>query len=455
MIASPDLLEARLSAKEAYRRLSHPELGLLAGWRRFFMVFGRDGHQFIDCLNQPANASIPGILRDAEVFLDLQYRHQGNKRNPLTEERPGKLFHQLANGFTPRDEFEKLAAAKFHVEVIAGEKVIRYYGAIDATPGGARAVAILARANAFVVPEGQKEKARDRILEKYWSGVKAGYKHDQEYGDFDDDGLLESRPDRMDLLTNHTERDSGNSYTLEDGTEPEFPRVFLRPNAILYSARKEIAWMAGIAGESNLQKEAFEGSELTRCRVIEKYWMPEHGYFSPLLHGTDKKQAVIFTDEAMDLLYYKLLDPRNDRELVEQTVRRFHEPDIMTDWGPRSRSSNSTQFFLNGAKSYWNGNTWFMKIGKDVVALRNYKYHKEADQLEAMIPKVIEKFEGLIELFSRDEEGNPVPYVERDDLGNIIGTACNPQLFAAGSVLEATAHLEQIPYMPRSLKRAA
>lgn len=456
MSVSPDLFEARSSAIAAYRRLSHPELGLLAGWKRFYMAFGRDGQQFIDCLSQPVNAFIPGILNDSEVFLDLQFKHQGEKINPLTEERPGKLFHQLANGFTPEDEFNKLVRSGFHVEIIDDERVIRYYGAVDATPGGIRAVAILARANGYAASEEKKDQSRDRIIEKYWSGVKAAYQHDLRYGDIDGDGLLESQPDRLDLLTNHTERDSGNSYTLEDGSQPEYPRAFLRPNALLYSARKEMAWMAGIAGEDNLQKEALEAAQLTRRRVIEGYWMPEHGYFSPLLYGPSKNQVAIFTDEAMDLLYFGVLDPRGDRELIEKTVGRFHEPDIMTpSWGPRSRSSNSTQFFLNGVLSYWNGNTWFMKIGKDVVALRNYGFAEGANRLEAVIPKVIKKFGGLVELFSRDENGEPVPYVEWDNQGNIIGTACNPQLFAAAGVIEATAYLEHLPRPRHTLNLAA
>lgn len=448
------LLEAREVAKSDYQKLRHQELGLLAGWRRFYMVFGRDGQQFMDCLEQPQNAYIPGILTDSEVFLNLHFKHQGTVHNPDTDEAPGKLFHQLANGFTPPDEFEKLVEGGRKVEVINGERLIRSFTSIDATPGGTRAVAILAKAHEFVAPEKEKGKERDRIINKFWDGVKAAYAHDIKDGDPDGDGLLESIPQRPDILLHHTERDSGYAYNLEDGTTPEPPYTYLKPNAISFSARQKLAWMAGIMGEPDLQKDALESSEHIRNKMRELFWMPS-GYASPLLYGYNKKQARIFTDEAMDLLYYGVLHPQNDQDKIEQLVQRFKRLDIWTPWGPRSRSSESSQFYINGSRSYWNGNIWFMRIGKIARALENSGYVSEARQLDSIIPKVIEKFGGCLELFPLDEQGNPTDYAEIDEVGRIIGVACMPQLFGAGSVFERTAHLEPIHFPPVYQPRAA
>lgn len=441
---SLELLKARERAKKDVHTLNHQDVGFIAGIPRFAMVFGRDLEKFAYAmLRYKANARISGVAEGIEKATDLLFAHQGTGLNPLTEEKPGRLPHQVANGFTPKEEFDKLEEGGFTVEVINGERVIRYYGAMDTTPGGIIIVSAMADAKGMLASDDSRQKTKEKVIGKYYPRLVEAFKHEKDYADPDGNGLSESTPKNKKLLLHFTERDSSYTYDLEDGKKPHPPFIYLGPNIVRYVALQKMVDIAEMSGDGNLRNEAKEMALITRNQILTRFYMPYERYFTPLLYGPGKRQARIINDEPLDLMYYQVLDPEKDRKLVEQIVWRSSQPDILTPWGHLSLSNLSSRFRRNGPMAYWNGAIWMHRIGQNAQALDNYGYHDQASGLDEILPRVQRRFGGSVENFTLNQRGNPVRYIERDRNGHVIGTACLPQLFAAALTMERTAYLER------------
>ena len=231
------------------------------------------------------------------------------------------------------------------------------------------------------------------------------------------------------MLRYHTERDSDFAYDLEDGRRPNSPFKHASNNSIFLAGVREFGWMAELAGETNLLHESREVFETGLARYMELFWMEEEGYMSPLVFGDQQERADIINDEAIDVLYYGLVDSDKAGRIVD----RFMQPDIMTAYGPWTRSRNSSQFAENDAPAYWRGATvWPHRIAIAAEAMEAYGYHAKAKVLDRGLGNYFRKA-GLAELSVVDNSGNLVPYTEDG-----APKACNPQLFVVGAILART-----------------
>ncbi len=423
-----ELEGARETATRALSLLFNPHYGFDAGIGRFQAYYPRDFERFTVLSLRHNSNFTPQLESMIELSLDTAYKLQGGEPlSPTDDQAPGKILHQWQNGWTPPERTGELFAAGWEPYVNEeGEKEIRYFGAGDTTSGAILTESSLAKAEELFY---HSTKKRDARFDRIWPNIKRAFYHEVNYADIDGDGLIESIPKNPNLLRYHTERDSGFAYDLEDGSRPEPPFKHSSNNLIFLAAAREMEWMAKLAGEDNLVRESREVFERGLARYMDLFWMEEEGYLSPLVFGDQQKKAEIINDEAIDAMYYGLID--SDRAL--RIVYRFMQPDIMTRYGPLTRSRKSTQFAENGAESYWCGATvWPHRVAIAAEAMEGYGYTAEAKVLDRFLGNYF-KEAGLTELSVVDNSGNLVPYTEDG-----IAKACNPQLFAVGAILART-----------------
>ncbi len=428
----PELEGARETATKALSLLFNPHYGLAAGIGRFQAFYPRDFERFTVLSLRHISNFTPQLERMIERSLDTAYKLQGGKPlSPTDDQAPGKILHQWQNGWnTPRRMRELFAAGWEPYVNEEGEEEVRYFGAGDTTSGAILTESSLAKAKESFY---HSTKERDNRLERIWPHIKAAFYHEVNYADIDGDGLIESIPRNTNMLRYHTERDSDFAYDLEDGRRPEPPFKHSSNNLIFLAAAREMAWMAELAGEANLVRESREVFERGWARYMDLFWMEEEGYLSPLVFGVQQERAEIINDEAIDAMYYGLVDQDRARRIVD----RFMQPDIMTRYGPLTRSRRSTQFAENGAESYWRGATvWPHRVAIAAEAMEGYGYNAEAKVLDRGLGNYFRKA-GLAELSVVDNFGNLVPYTE-----DCVPKACNPQLFAVAAILART-HLGQ------------
>lgn len=425
-----------ISGQEALREnalqkldvLYHSEYGLAAGGDRFEAFYPRDIERASTLiLRHPSNYSIPGILEMIELSLDNAFKLQGQEPTSSTDDQaPGKILHQWQNGFTPTERMKELLADGWAPYISSQGKIeIRYFGAGDTTSGIITDAFLLAQAKERIYGLSN----RDEYLSRVWDNLKAAFNHEVYIADIDGDGLIESVPKDPNMLLHHTERDSSYAFDLEGGARPEPPFKYLSNNSIRLDALGNFAVIARWAGETNLEKDAIEARAKGKARYIEQFWMEEASYLSPLVFGNNLTRANIITDEAVDGLYYGLVN--NDQ--ARQIVRRLMQPDIMTNYGPRTRSINSTQFEVNGPAAYWNGTVWPHRVAMAAEGMERYGFYHDAQTMDIALSRLIKEM-GCVELVAVDRFGQLQPYMEEGR-----EAACNPQLFTVGAVLARTA----------------
>lgn len=424
-----ELVEIRTRAEGDLSKLHHPLFGWIAGIGKHEAFYGRDPEEFIGlALTYLENLKIPGIIEISEQSLDTLEELQAKEPNPEWEvDYPGKIPHEWRNGFTPRERSEELRAHGWPFFINAqGEWELRYYGGGDETSGYNIAIATLARAKEVV----GGVAARDEYIERKLPSVIAAYNHQVKLADTSGVGLIWDSPKNPKALIHHTERDSANAFDLEDGTRPERPFFYAGNEYKYLRALREFAWMTHLLGKDDLAKDAAERYRKGRKSFINLFWMEEHRYPAPLVFGNDLNRAEFFSDEAMGGLYYRIFDHHQAGPIVE----RFMESAIMTRWGPRSRSSESSQFHVNGGRAYWNGAVWPLRAAIAAEGMEKYGFYKYAAQLDQALAAIVKR-KGNLELGAVDRLGRLYDYKEDGKVA-----ACNPHLFTLGAVLARTAY---------------
>lgn len=424
-----ELREVRPLAEEDLPKLYNPSFGWMAGIGKHEAFYGRDSEEFIElALIYLENLKIPGIIEISEQSLDTLERLQAKEENPEWEvDYPGKILHEWRNGFTSRERSEELRDHGWPFFINAqGEWELRYYGGGDETPGYIMAVATLARAKEVV----GGVTARDEYIERKLPSVLAAYYHQIRLADASCVGLIWDSPNNPRALLHHTERDSNNAFDLEDGTRPERP-FFYSGNEYKYlRALREFAWMTHLLGKDDLAKDAAERYRKGRKSFINLFWMEEHRYPTPLVFGNNLNRAEFISDEATDGLSYGIFDHHQARLIVE----RFMQADIITPWGSRSRSSESSQFHVNGGQAYWNGGVWPLRTAIAAEGMDRYGFYQYAGQLDQALVAIVKR-KGNVELGAVDRLGHLHDYREK---GKAV--ACNPHLFTVGAVLARSAY---------------
>jgi glycogen debranching enzyme len=373
-----------------------------AGIPWFFTIFGRDAIITARELLTVAPGLARGVLR---VLAALQ----GTRREPVADEAPGKIIHEMRYG--------EMAATG---EVPFG----RYYGSVDATPLYCMLLADYARVTG------------DRALvSQLWPNALAAIGWMECDGDRDGDGYLEYERATEHGLRNQGWKDSSDAIFHQDGSLAEAPIALVEVQGYRYAA---LVAMAGLADEmetpdSREQAARWRAQAATlQNRINADFWLEADDTYALAL-DRDKRPCAVATSNAGHLLWCGVPDAARAERLAARLLRN----DFFSGWGIRTVASGQPRY---NPMSYHNGSVWPHDNALIAAGLRRYAHVGGVLQVLGSLVEAALAFEDrrLPELFcgfGRRRGTAPVPYP----------VACRPQAWAAGSVfllLEAALGLE-------------
>ena len=364
---------------------NHPERVVVAAGAPWFMtLFGRDSLLASE-MALPVDPSL--ALGTLQTLAD----RQGSVVDPMSEEEPGKILHEV------------------RLDVSSGLSLggkSTYYGSVDATPlfvvvlGSASRYGFFADTIAALMPHA------DRAMN--WI---------REYGDKDGDGFVEYERLNPQGLVNQGWKDSWDGINFADGTLAEGPIALCEVQGYVYAAYTARAWMAHDAGDAALATSCADRAAQLKKQFNEQFWMPDRGYYAVALDGK-KRQVDACASNMGHCLVYGLID----EDKAPQVVEHLMSPEMFSGWGVRTLASDMGAY---NPASYHNGSVWPHDNALITSGLLRYGYIAEAQRISTALLEAAEYSGGrLPELFcgfSRDQVAEPVPYP----------TACSPQAWAA------------------------
>ena len=355
-----------------------------AGVPWFMTLFGRDS-LLSSQMAMPVDPSL--ALGTLQTLAD----RQGRVVDPLSEEEPGKILHEvrldISSGLS-----------------LGGKST--YYGSVDATP-------------LFVCMLGEVSRwgfAKDTIAALLPHADRA-MDWIRQYGDKDGDGFVEYERLNPLGLINQGWKDSWDGINFADGTLAEPPIALCEVQAYVYQAHMARAWMAYDAGDSVLGDELADLGAQLKKRFNEQFWMPDRGYYAIALDGK-KRQVDACASNMGHCLWVGLVD----EDKAPQVAERLMSPEMFSGWGVRTLASDMGAY---NPASYHNGSVWPHDNAIIAHGLMRYGFVAEAQRIATALLEAAEFTDGrLPELFcgfARERFATPLPYP----------TACSPQAWAA------------------------
>ena len=369
---------------------AHPDsVAVAAGAPWFMALFGRDSI-LTALMTLAINPSL--ALGTAEALA----RHQGTVVDPVTEEQPGRIPHELRFGVDAEDAL--------------GGNV--YYGTADATPLFVMLVGELVRWGA--------DPSRVRALLPH---VDRALEWVERYGDADGDGFVEYRRTTDRGLVNQGWKDSFDGVTDAAGRIPEGPIALVEVQAYVYGAYLARALLAEVLERDEPAASRWRArAEQFRQKFDETFWLPERGWYALALDG-DKRPVDSLASNMGHALWTGIVPPHRARQVADHLL----SPDLFTGWGVRTLARSKGAY---NPMSYHNGSVWPHDNAIVAAGLRRYGFVEHATKVARAVLDAAAVLGGrLPELmcgFDRSEYGRPVPYP----------AACSPQAWASAAPVE-------------------
>ena len=381
--SSEDLAALRIFDPE------HPDRAVVAAGAPWFMtLFGRDS----------LITSWMAMMIDSDLALGtLQTlaRFQGKVVNPITEEEPGRIVHEMRFG-----EAASLS--------LGGGKV--YYGTADATPLFVMMLGELQRWGNRRPEVDALLPAADRALE--WI---------DEYGDRDGDGYVEYQRSSDRGLINQGWKDSWDAIRFADGTLAKAPIALCEVQGYVYSAFVARSHFATEAGDFELAEKLRKRAATLKDAFNRDFWLEDRGYFAL---GLDRDKRPI--DSLSSNMGHCLWTGIVDEEKAPLVARHLMGDELFSGWGVRTLGTSMRGY---NPTSYHCGSVWPHDSAIAAAGLMRYGFVEEAHAVMAGLVAAAPSFGNrLPELFaglSRSDFRFPVSYP----------TSCSPQAWAAASPL--------------------
>jgi glycogen debranching enzyme len=388
----------------------HPDRAVVAAGAPWFMaLFGRDS-LLTSFMVLPFNTEL--AIGTLHALAELQ----GTRVDPLTEEQPGRILHEVRFG-------------RGHGPNRSGAHI--YYGSADSTPlfvmllGELRRWGLAASDVTALLP------AADRALD--WI---------EEYGDRDGDGFVEYQRATDRGLRNQGWKDSFDGISFADGQLAEAPIALAEVQAYVYAAYLARAHFAREADDVELTQLWAKKAADLKAAFNEAFWLPQRGWFAVGL-DRDKRPIDSLTSNMGHCLWTGIVDD----EKAGAVANHLLSPDLFCGWGVRTLARSMGAFNPMG---YHTGSVWPHDNAIIAAGLARYGFVTEAQIVAQGILTAADHFGGrLPELFcgfDRSEFEDPVPYP----------TSCSPQAWAAGApILLMRALLRMDPWIPSGQLRLA
>jgi glycogen debranching enzyme len=373
-----------LGALRTKRAVMGVEVDVVAAGAPWFMtLFGRDSLI-------TAWMALPIDQELALSTLHALAALQGREVNPVNEEEPGRILHEVREG------------ASFPLS--PGHSV--YYGTADATPLFCMLVGELHR---WGMP---KER-----LAPLMPHVDRALAWILEYGDRDGDGFVEYQRANDTGLLNQGWKDIDDSISSADGRLPEGPIAMVEVQAYVYGAFVARAELARAFGDDPTEWES-RAAQL-RKRFHRAFWLPDRGYYAMALDG-QKRPLDALGSNIGHVLWTGLAEPGAAMLVAE----RLLSPEMFSGWGIRTLATSMGRY---SPVSYHNGSVWPHDTAICVAGLARYGYAEHAERVARAVFDAASAYGGrLPELFcgfDRAEFACPVAYP----------SSCSPQAWAAAT----------------------
>ncbi|MEU1523572.1 glycogen debranching N-terminal domain-containing protein [Nocardia rhamnosiphila] len=381
-----------------------------AGAPWFMALFGRDS-LLTSWMALPLDSALAvGTLRR---LADLQ----GTKVNPITEEEPGRIMHEMRHG--PASG-----------QVLGGTV---YYGSVDATP-----------LFVMLLAECWRWGAGDQVIRELLPAADAALAWIDEYGDADGDGFVEYRRKTDRGLSNQGWKDSFDAINDASGHLAEPSVALCEVQGYVYAARLARAQLADHFGDTGTAARLREQAENLKDRFDEAFWVAKNGWYAVALDG-HKNQVDALTSNAAQCLWTGIVSDERAAELIE----RLADVSMDSGFGLRTLAAGMGAF---NPMSYHNGSVWPHDTAIAVAGLLRYRHIAGASDLAerlttGLLDAAIDFGGRLPELFcgfARTEFRSPVPYP----------TSCSPQAWAsAAPLLLVRSFLGLSPCVPHRVLR--
>ena len=364
-----------------------------AGTPWFSTPFGRDGiisawqMLWLD----------PSLAKGVLTYLASR---QATETSLYRDSQPGKIMHETRGG-----EMSALHEVPFGL----------YYGGVDTT------CLFVALAGAYANRTGDLD-----LIRTLWPNLIAAADWMRDYGDSNNDGLIDYQRGADTGLSNQGWKDSEDSIFHADGRFPKGPIALLEVQGYAFAAWKAL----GDLGERLHDDRTTEWrmrAEQVRSLVEEKFWMEDEGFYAVALDG-DGQQCRAIASNAGHLLFTGL--PSLER--ARRVTKRLLTAEFRTGWGIRTLEVGQARF---NPMSYHNGSVWPHDTAMAAAGMAAYGERDAVAEILAEIYAAAAHFHlRLPELFCgfpREPGEPPIAYP----------VACLPQAWAAGSVflmLQAT-----------------
>jgi glycogen debranching enzyme len=342
----------------------------------------------------------------AEDTLRLLAGLLGTRIEDEHDEEPGKVIHELRPGEVAARGLTPLA---------------RYYGTVDATP------LFLCLLCEHVDWTGSLD-----LFRELRPAVEAAIRWIDEYGDLDEDGLLEYRCRSSAGLVNQGWKDSHDAIVDQHGVPLEAPIALVEPQGYALRAKRCLARLFEREGELARAQELRSGAERI-ARALERFWLPERNFYAMALDA-EKRPSTVLASNQGHLLWGLAVPPERAAAIRDALMG----PEAHSGWGVRTLSAGERAFNPVG---YHTGTVWPHDNALFAVGLRKYAFDEAFLRIFEGLLDAAASFSEyrLPELFAgyaRAPYEEPVPYP----------VACSPQAWAGGALPSAlTAGLGLVP----------
>lgn len=385
-----------------------PDVFVAAGAPWFMTLFGRDSLWAARMLLPLSTGLAAGTLR-------VLGRRQGTRSDPVREEQPGKILHELRPEGT----------------LGQGNLPATYFGTIDATPLW---VTLLRDAWRWGMPVEQ--------VEPLLANAEAALAWMADHGDPDGDGLLEYAAGDGAGLANQGWRDSADSIRWHDGRLADPPIALAEVQAYAYEAAVAGAELLEGFGRPGADRWRSWAAALRR-RFHARFWIETAGGPLPAVALDGQGRPV---DSATSALGHLLGTGLLDDEQAAVVAARLGRDDLHAGYGLRTLSRDAVGFNPLG---YHTGSIWPHDTLIAAAGLQREGFAAAAWSLIDGLLDAAAAFDyRLPELFAGHGRGAgpPSPYP----------AACRPQAWAAAAAgLAVRTLLGLEPDVPAGLLRVA
>ena len=337
---------------------------------RFHALFGRDS---LICALQ----LLPGRPDVARATLRALARLQGREEHPGTLEEPGKIGH----------EFRDRPPEGFVASGWPDEPGFRYYGTADATSWF------------LVVLAATGDGALADELGDAWRAAGAWLRGALERGG----GFVRHAPGEWGALTQQGWRDAiepagqsgqGSGILRPDGTQPAWPLADVDSQAAAHAALRALA---RLSGDAAWEREAAALRERLGALGPEALAVEPGGAVVP---GAGSQLGWLLWADALD------------GDAREAAAERLCAPDVLTDFGLRTLSSDSPVF---GPAFYHRGSVWPFDSWLGWGGLRAAGREAEAERVRRGVLAALDRLGRAPELYAVTLAGEvePVPLANR------------------------------------------